>query len=56
MQVFRKWDVQVTLVLNQQEAQWLHMLMQNPHFSPKPELEPPEDNEMRRKFWKQQGP
>lgn len=44
-------SIVVTLVLSQEEAAWLHLLMQNPLHGQQPAEESPEDAEMRQKFW-----
>ena len=40
-----------TLMLNEREAEWLKALMQNPIGVMYPQDEPPDDREMRAKFW-----
>ena len=45
----------VTLVLNEQEAEWLKGLMQNPIGVMYPQDEPKPDREMRRIFWEALG-
>lgn len=44
-------SVTVTLVLSKEEADWLHVVMQNPLHNHSPATEPLKDAEMRRKFF-----
>jgi hypothetical protein len=43
--------VKVTLIMNQEEAEWLHRQMQNPLHGQKVDLESEADTEMRAKFF-----
>ncbi len=52
-------SIVVNLVLSQEEAAWLHAVMQNPIQPADPHLadsEPPHDADMRRKFWEATKP
>jgi hypothetical protein len=51
MQNTTKQSVEVTLVLDEKEADWLHGVMQNPLHGQSPDDESPEDAEMRIKFF-----
>ena len=44
--------VQTTLVLNEEEAWWLKVLVQNPLWVDHPDDENPTDRKMRETFWK----
>jgi len=49
-----KKEIQITLVLNAEEASWLKALMQNPiNESGDPEVEPEHEAAMRKSFWEE---
>ena len=51
MQVERSIEVKVTLTLNQQEAEWLNAMMQNPLSTDSLELEDETNMKMRHAFF-----
>lgn len=51
MQVNRTREVVITLVLTEEEAQWLHGTLQNPLNGVSLQNEDPLDNAMRRRFF-----
>ena len=57
MKAIKRKEIQVTLILNEEEAKWLKSTMQNPmmaDMSPRAhEKELPKDREMRNKFWEE---
>lgn len=51
MQTDVKHTIEITLVMNAEEARWLNGVMQNPLNGQHPTLEDPEDRHMRKKFF-----
>lgn len=48
---YTKKVVEITLVINEEEAAWLHAAMQNPINYDRPEEESTQDSTMRQKFF-----
>ena len=51
MKVTTTKEITITLVLNEEEAQWLQGIMQNPLFGEYPDQEDPKNSDMRKRFW-----
>ena len=51
MDIKQQKEITYTLILNEKEAQWLKVLMQNPIFDESPEDEPTDERAMRTIFW-----
>ena len=44
-------ETKIVLELTQDEADWLHLVMQNPHFDCTPQNEQPQDKKFRKLFY-----
>lgn len=51
MKTFVTHKMEISLIMSEEEAQWLNGVMQNPIYGDSPEHEPEEDAAMRLKFF-----